>query len=152
MPFDPTMLALGGVSSLASLFGGIGQAETSASIAQAQFAAQNQAILEGRQQAYGGLGAAMFGPLFSAGAGGDIEFNRQKAAKMFEAGPLAERFGAQEFDIARGKLGLQGSAEARELSQRANRENLKQSLAEREAAMAGMFGRIAPRDVGTFFV
>jgi len=150
--FDPTMLALGGVSSLASLFGGIGQRQTSANIAQAQLAAQNAALMEGRQQAYGSLGASMFGPLFSAGAGGDIEFNRQKAAKMFEAGPLAERFGAQEFDVARGKLGLEGSAEAKELTQRANRAQLKQSLAEKEAAMAGMFGRIAPRDVSTFFV
>lgn len=150
--FDPTTLALGGISSLANLFGGIGQAQTSANIAQAQLAAQNAAIMEGREQAKGALGAAMFGPLFAAGAGGDIEFGRQKAAKMFESGPLAERFAAQEFDIARGKLGLEGSAQARELRQQANRDALKQALAEKEATMAGMFGRIAPRDVSTFFV
>lgn len=152
MPLDPTLLGLGAVSAGINLFGGLNQAQTSASIAQAQLAAQNAAIMEGREQAKGALASSMFGPIFAAGAGGDIAFGREKEAAMFETGPLAERKRAQEIDFRRALTGLEGSAEARELRQRENREALKRALAEREAGMAGMFGRIAPREVGTYFV
>jgi len=148
----PALLGLGALSAGASLFGGLNQAATSANIAQAQFAAQNAALLEGREQAKGNLAAAKFQTLFGAGAGGDIAFNREKAAKMFDTGQRAERTRAQEMDFRRALTGLEGSAEARALRQAENREALKRSLAEKEATMAGMFGRIAPRDVGTFFV
>jgi len=150
--FDPTLLGLGAISAGVNLFGGLNQAQTSASIAQSQLAAQNAAMLEGREQAKGALASSMFGPLFAAGAGGDIAFGREKEAAMFKTGPLAERTRAQEMEFRRALTGLEGSAEARELRQRENREALKRALAEREAGMAGMFGRIAPREVGTYFV
>jgi len=150
--FDPTLLGLGAISAGVNLFGGLNQAATSANIAQAQMAAQNAAIMEGREQAKGALASSMFGPLFAAGAGGDIAFGREKEAAMFKTGPLSERTRAQEIDFRRALTGLEGSAEARELRQRENREALKRSLAEKEATMAGMFGRIAPREVGTYFV
>ena len=150
--FDPTILGLGAINAGVNFFGGLNQAQTSANIYQAQLAAQNAAIQEGREQAKGALAASMFGPLFAAGAGGDIAFGREKEAAMFKTGPLAERTRAQEIDFRRALTGLEGSAEARELKQRENRETLKRSLAEKEATMAGMFGRIAPREVGTYFV
>lgn len=82
----------------------------------------------------------------------DLELGRQMFSKKFELGPLAEMESATLSDRARRGVALGSSLEAREQNQRANREALKASLAEKEAAMAGMFGRIAPRDVGTMFV
>jgi len=150
--FDPLSLGLGAVSAGFNFLSGQNQAATSANIAQAQLAAQNAAILEGREQAKGALGSAMFGPLFAAGAGGDVAFGREKAASMFKTGPLAERERAQELDFRRGLGGLEGSVASVEQQQRENKEALKRSLVEREAAMAGMLGKIAPREVGTYFV
>jgi hypothetical protein len=84
-------LALGLGSSVISGLFGMGQAKTSASIAQAQLAAQNAAMLEGREQNKGQLAGALFNKLFDVGSGGDISFQREKDAKMFEVGPYAER-------------------------------------------------------------
>jgi len=71
---------------------------------------------------------------------------------MFETGPLAERRMALATEGQRRGFGLANSAEAREVSQRENREALKRSLAEKQGQMMGTFGRIAPVDVGTLFV
>jgi hypothetical protein len=100
---DPLSLGLGlGGSLIGGLFG-MGQAQTSASIAQAQLAAQNQAILEGREQTKAALGSSMWGPLFAAGTGGDIAFGREQEAKKWMQGPFAER-----------QLGLGSEASKRE--------------------------------------
>jgi hypothetical protein len=81
-----------------------------------------------------------------------LDFGRQLKAQEWQLGPGAEKESAIFSDRARRGFALQNFIDAREQSQRANREALKASLAEKEAAMAGMFGRIAPRDVGTMFV
>ena len=47
---------------------------------------------------------------------------------------------------------MRGSAESKALEQAANRENLKRTLAVKQGAMMGMFGRIAPIDTSTLFV
>jgi hypothetical protein len=39
----------------------------------------------------GQLAGALFNKLFDVGSGGDIAFQREKDAKMFEVGPYAER-------------------------------------------------------------
>jgi hypothetical protein len=74
--FDPVTLGLGLGSSVISGLFGRGQAKTSASIAQAQLAAQNAAMLEGREQNKGQLAGALFNKLFDVGSGGDISFQR----------------------------------------------------------------------------
>ncbi len=137
---DPLSLGLGFGSSLIGGLFGMGQAQTSASIAQAQLAAQNQAILEGREQAKAALGSSMWGPLFQAGTGGDLAFGRERAAKTWLQGPFAER-----------QLGLGSEASKRERLARISPESQKAALFEEElnrrnaiargqGNLAGMFG------------
>lgn len=59
---------------------------------------------------------------------------------------------ANKRDAFRAEIGMRGSAESKALEQAANRENLKRTLAEKQGAMMGMFGRIAPIDTSTLFV
>ena len=49
-------------------------------------------------------------------------------------------------------LGLAGSEEAKALSRRENKQRLKDTLAQKQGSMMGMFGRIAPVDVDSLFV
>ena len=100
---------------------------------------------------YGQLGESLGARVFGQTAA-DLEFGRQLDAQKWRLGPGAEKELVFNTEHARRQFDLGGSAAAREQSQRENREALKRSLAEREGAMAGMFGRIAPRDVGTMFV
>lgn len=154
--FDPVTLGLGAASIGASMFGANQAREAQANIANAQMAAAADQLkwqtMLARETAKGQLGAEIGSRVFQSTVAPDIEFGRQREAAMFEAGPLGERRLGLDVERARRQTGLEGSAEARELRQRENREALKRSLAEREATMAGMFGRIAPREVGTFFV
>jgi len=156
MAFDPVTLGLGVANIGASLFGASAANQTQANIANAQMAAAADQLkwqtMLGREQAKGQLGAELGSRIFQSTVAPDLEFGRQKEAAMFAAGPLGERQLALDVERARRQFGLTQSAEAREARQRENREALKRSLAEREAGMAGMFGRIAPRDVGTMFV
>ena len=59
---------------------------------------------------------------------------------------------ANKLAASRGEIGLRGSSEVKALEQAANRDRLKQTLAEKQGAMIGMFGRIAPVDTSTLFV
>jgi hypothetical protein len=137
---DPLSLGLGLGSSLIGGIFGMGQANTAASIAQAQFAAQNQAILEGREQTKAALGQSMWGPLFQAGTGGDIAFGREKEALDERLGRYAER-----------QLGLGSEASKRERLARISPEfqkaarfeeelNRRNAIARSQANLAGMFG------------
>jgi len=156
MFIDPATAIFGGANALASLFGANRAANTQASIANAQMAAAADQLkwqtMLGREQAYGQAGQEIAGRTAQGTWMPDLELGRQMFAKKFESGPLAEMESATFSDRARRGVALGSSFESREQNQRANREALKASLAEKEAAMAGMFGRIAPRDVGTMFV
>lgn len=138
---DPLSIGLGlGSSVIGGLFG-MGQARTSASIAQAQLAAQNQAILEGRAQTKAALGSSMWGPLFAAGTGGDIAFGREKAAKQWLQGPFAERqLGLGSEESKRERL-ARISPESKEALRFENQQALQRSIAEKRALTDAMFGR-----------
>lgn len=125
---------------------------TAKQIAQGQFDAQRAGILESRELAKGNLGFGMFDKIFSAGTGADLDFGRQRNAAMFQRSTLDPMQLANQRDDFRARLGMEGSLEAKELSQRRNRDALKQTLAEKQGAMIGMFGRIAPVDTSTLFV
>lgn len=113
---------------------------------EAQLRAQNAALetnaMLGREGMYGQLGESLGARVFGQTAA-DLEFGRQLAGKQWEMGPGAEKQLAFDTERARRQFDLVGSAASREASQRANREELKKSLAEREAQMAGTFGPIA---------
>lgn len=122
---------------------------------EAQLRAQNAALetnaMLGREGMYGQLGESLGARVFGQTAA-DLDFGRQFRAKNWELGPGAEKQLAIDAERYRRPFDINASAAAREQSQRENREALKRSLAEKEGVMAGMFGRIAPRDVGTMFV
>jgi hypothetical protein len=145
MVIDPATAIFGGLNAVTSAVTGFNQAGTTANIAQAKLAAQRAGTLERRQMGYGQLGAGMWSPLFQAGAGGDIAFGREREARMFETGPLAERERAQQMDAFRSRLGAESSAEAKALKQFQAKEDLRKSIAERTAAMDRMFGPTSQR-------
>jgi len=82
----------------------------------------------------------------------DLDFERQKAGALFTEDILKPKAFANQRDDLRARIGIEGSSAARELRQEANREALKRSIAEKQGAMRGMFGPIAPIDVSTITV
>ena len=82
----------------------------------------------------------------------DLDFERQKAGELFTENILKPKAFANQRDDLRARIGIEGSSAARELRQEANREALKRSIAEKQGAMRGMFGPIAPIDVSTIAV
>jgi hypothetical protein len=141
--FDPLSLGLGLGSSVISGLFGMGQAKTSASIAQAQLAAQNAAMLEGREQNKGQLAGALFNKLFDVGSGGDISFQREKDAKMFEVGPYAERLMGLNSESAKRERLAAISPESKERAQFENRLAIDREIAARRAQTDAMFGPIS---------
>lgn len=137
---DPLSLGLGlGGSLIGGLFG-MGQAQTSASIAQAQLAAQNQAILEGREQTKAALGSSMWGPLFAAGTGGDIAFGREQEAKKWMQGPFAERQLGLGSEASKRERLARISPESKEYDRFQEELNRRNAIAKGQANLAGMFG------------
>ena len=156
MAFDPFTLGLGALNIGASLFGAKQAEEAYRQNAQGQLnAAANKLEIEamlGRERGYGQAGQETAARNAQGTWMPDLELGRQMFARnkeLREFAPVQMAFNTE--GIRRG-FDLNASAAAREQSQRENREALKRSLAEKEGAMAGMFGRIAPRDVGTMFV
>lgn len=153
---DPVTGGLGLFSMGLNALTGFGTRKTQASIGQGQLdSAADQLkwnLLHGRDIAKFGEGGNIGARVSQGTWMPDIEFGRQREAAMFETGPLAERRMALATEGQRRGFGLANSAEAREVSQRENREALKRSLAEKQGQMMGTFGRIAPVDVGTLFV
>ena len=140
---DPLSLGLGLGSSVISGLFGMGQAKTSASIAQAQLAAQNAAMLEGREQNKGQLAGSLFNKLFDVGSGGDIAFEREKAGKKFLTGPYAERLmGLGSEEAKRARLAAI-SPESKERAQFENRLAIDREIAARRAQTDAMFGPIS---------
>jgi len=152
---DPFSIGLGVANLGANIFGGMAQRATQANIANARMAASADAlknrIMEGRNMAKfqeaGAIGQRVFGETAA-----DLDLGRQMQAAKFQAGPLAEMQLAGNMAERRAILGLEGSEEAKALRRRANKQRLKESLAQQQGQMAGMFGRIAPVDVETLFV
>lgn len=140
---DPLSAGLALGSSVISGLFGMGQAKTSASIAQAQLAAQNAAMLEGREQNKGQLAGALFNKLFDVGSGGDIAFGREKAAKQFLTGPYAERLmGLGSEESKRERLAAI-SPESKERARFENRLAIERETAARLAQTNAMFGPIS---------
>ena len=152
---DPFSIGLGVANLGANIFGGMAQRRTQANIANARMAAAADAlknrVMEGRNMAKfqeaGAIGQRVFGETAA-----DLDFGRQMMAQKFQAGPLAEMQLAGEMAGRRAVLGLEGSEEAKALRRRANKQKLKESLAQQQGKLAGMFGRVAPVDVETLFV
>jgi len=152
---DPLTLGLGVANIGASIFGGLSSSNAQRRAAEQQAAAARYAAdaqaQAGRDVAKANLGQTMFGALFGSREK-DLDIGRQFEVAMLQAGPLGDAFREKKRRDMEMEFGFRTSAPFREAEQRANREALKQSLAERQAQMMGMFGRIAPQNVGTLFV
>ena len=153
---DPLTAGLGIANLGASIFGGMAQRRTQANIANAQLAAaadqlKNQVEMT-RDMSKFQEASNINNLVFSAGTGADLAYDRQRKAALFTQGPLRELKLAGDMAERRAFLGLQGSEEAKALSRRQNKEALKRTLADRQGAMMGMFGRIAPVNVENLFV
>lgn len=132
-----------------SAFTGKGAADTQANIAQANLAfgadqLKNQ-ILFSRDQAKAGLASMLGQQNAQFGWGSDTEAQRQFDAARRQRMFLDPMDLAMDTDRARRQFDLSSSAQAREVGQRENREALKRSIVERQAALAGAFGKIAPQ-------
>ena len=155
MVFDPLTLGLGVANIGASIFGGFGAANAqrdaaAQQAAAAKYAADAQAAA-GRDVAKANMFQTMFGANF-ASREKDLDIGRQFQTAMLQAGPLGDAQREARRRDMQMEFGFKTSAPFKEEMQRANREQLKQSLAERQGQMIGMFGRIKPIDVGTLFV
>ena len=153
---DPLTAGLGFANLGASIFGGMSARRTQANIANAQMAAaadqlKNQ-IQMTRDMTKFQEASNIANRIFAAGAGAELEFDRQRRGALFKEGPLRGLKLAGDMAERKAVLGLAGSEEAKALSRRANKQKLKDTLAQKQGSMMGMFGRIAPVDVDSLFV
>jgi len=153
---DPLTAGLGLANLGAGIFGGIAQRRTQANIANAQMAAaadqlKNQ-IQMTRDMTKFQEASNIANRVFGATAGADLDYERQRKAALFTEGPLRELKLAGDMAEKKAFIGLAGSEEAKALSRRQNKEALKRTLADKQGAMMGMFGRIAPVSVNSLFV
>jgi hypothetical protein len=79
----------------------------------------------------------------------DLDFNRQKAAAAFQAGPLTSIEAANKRDFSRAFSGMENSLENKEFAQRQNRQKLIDSVVARTAGLTSTYGPIAPINVST---
>jgi len=144
--FDPLSAGITAAGmGLQGLFGAIGarnQAETQASIANAQMAAQADAIRNAREIQKGNLGMGMFNTIFGAGTGADLEFGRQLAAKRSEFAEFLPKQMGLGREQARWQTAFELSPEARELSRKERMGRLQETIAGYMAQPTGMFGPI----------
>lgn len=137
---DPLSLGLGLGSSVISGLFGMGQAKTSANIAKAQLAAQNAAMLEGREQNKGALAGSMFNQIFGTGTGADLSYGREKAAKQFELNELAPKVLDISSQRSKRERLAAISPEAKEAALFENFLNMKRTGFENASRMEGLFG------------
>lgn len=122
---------------------------------EAQLRAQNAALetnaMLSREGMYGQLGESLGARVFGQTAA-DLEFGRQKKAREFELGPLADKDIGYRSDISRRERAAAISPEKQQAQRFENLLAMKREQARAEAPMAAMFGRKAPTNVSSMVV
>jgi hypothetical protein len=148
--------AILGVGMLAQgAFGAMGaskQANTQAAVANAQMAAQADAIRNSRDMAKGQIAMGMWSNLFNTTTAADIDFGRQLAAKRKEYSEFIPKGFGLDREQARWQTDFALSPAARELASRQRLGRVKEAIAPGRAQMTGMFGRIAQAPTESFMV
>jgi hypothetical protein len=148
--------AILGVGMLAQgAFGAMGaskQANTQAAIANAQMAAQADAVRNSRDMAKGQIAMGMWSNLFNTTTASDIDFGRQLAAKRKEYSEFIPKGFGLDREQARWQTDFALSPAARELASRQRLGRVKEAIAPGRAQMTGMFGRIAQAPTESFMV
>ena len=85
------------------------------------------------------------------GWGADLDFARQKEARMLETGLFGQRQMGLDNRAKLFNQALANSPDAKERMRFENELNLQRDLAQRMGAMQGMFGPIAPINVSSMF-
>jgi len=133
----------GGFGLLGNIFG----ARSAASAAQAQMnAAADQLktnVMLNREARKGNLAKFIGQNVADYGYGADLDFERQKKASIFDSTRKRDLDRGANIADFRAQLGLREDPLYREQRQREKRFELDKITKERQAAMEGMFGRIA---------
>jgi len=133
----------GGFGLLGNIFG----ARQAASAAQAQMnAAADQLktnVMLNREARKGNLAKFIGQNVADYGYGADLDFERQKKASIFDSTRKRDLDRGANIADFRAQLGLREDPLYREQRQRQKRFELDKITKERQAAMEGMFGRIA---------
>lgn len=137
------MLAQG----IMGMFSADKQAKTQANIANAQMAAQADAIEKGREMAKGQMGMGMFNTLFGATTAPDIEFGRQLAAQRTQYAELLPKQMGLGREQARWQTAFETSPDALEAARRERMGRLQETIAGYQSQPTGMFGKIAPINI-----
>ena len=148
--------AILGVGMLAQgAFGAMGaskQANTQAAVANAQMAAQADAIRNSRDMAKGQIAMGMWSNLYNTTTAADIDFGRQLAAKRKEYSEFIPKGFGLDREQARWQTDFALSPAARELASRQRLGRVKESIAPDRAQKTGIFGRIAQAPIESFMV
>lgn len=128
-----------------SIFGAIGakrQADIQAETANAQMAAQADAVRNARDIQKGQLGLGMFGSLFGATTAPDLEYGRQLAAQRSQFGEFLPKQMGLGREQSRWQAAFQTSPDVLEASRRERLGRLQETIAGYMAQPTGMFGPI----------
>jgi hypothetical protein len=152
---DPFTAILGAGNLAAGIFGGMGQQRAAAQSMQAQFDAQRAGTEAGariaREQAYAQL-ADNFATRGAAERAAQLGYALFKRAEEEKRGSLFDKDLANAWQSTMRSQAAQLTPEAKLISQRENRRRMRETMAEKQAAMAGLFGPIAPQSATNLFV
>ena len=141
--WDDAILGAGmGLQSALGAFGQQSANQLSANVANAQMAAQADAIVNARETQKGNLGMGMFNQLYGTGTGADIEFGRQLAAKRKQFSEFLPKQMGLGREETRWNTAYQTSPESLEAARRERIGNLQEKIAGYAANQTGMFGPI----------
>jgi hypothetical protein len=154
--FDPLSAGITAAGmGIQSIFGAIGankQANTQAAIANAQMAAQADAIRNARDMAKGQMGMGMFNTVYNSTIGSDLDYGRQLAAQRAKYSEFIPKGFGLDREQTRWQTDFALSPAARELASRQRLGRVKEAIAPGRAQMTGMFGRIAQAPTESFMV
>ena len=149
-------LAVAGVGAVAGMITGIGQQRTAASIANAQMAAQADALKQGilfqRDSAKANIGLGMFGQIYGSTTGSDLEFGRQAQAQRLNFAEFMPKQMGLGREQARWETDFRNSPSFREMSRNERIGRLQETIAAARAQPTGMFGRIAQAPIESLMV
>ena len=149
-------VAVAGIGAVGGLISGMGQQRTAANIANAQNAAQADALKQGilfqRDSAKANMAMAMFPQLFGSTTGADLDFNRQARGKRLELGEFMPKEMGLGREQATWETAFKGSPLFQNTSRKERLGRLQETIAAARAQPTGMFGRIAQAPIESLMV
>lgn len=148
---DPFSVAMAGFGGVASAVGGVLGSQSAAQAAYQNALMAGAGLQYKQAEALGSLGQARFNAIFPVTTGGDISFGREKEGEKFKnyfTRPQDLVYGTQ---VAERAAATELSPINQAAKRRANIDNLRYTLADKESAMRNMFGPISS-NVSNYFI